>query len=156
MLSYFTCNCWCCSLSKLVPHQTFLPYTFCFLPSCSLSIFCSPSFPSIYRFCGACVTCTLRSQPPPGRSVRQTPGECGFLAATAVSMTTVGCEGTRWGSVGCGWLHPLPLLWCFPLCSTSLWWGDCLLVVTTNQLFSPVVNKHKQISLIRNNDTLSH
>lgn len=140
-----------------------------FMSTCSLiSIFCSlpllwiSSLPSqsvpFLSFCISCFTCTLHSQPPPGQSVHQTPGVCGFLAATAVSMTTAGCGGKRWGSVGCGWLHPPVLPWCFPLCGTSLWWGDCcLLAVTTNQLVSPVLNGHKHYftKIIRNHSLVT-
>lgn len=98
-------------------------------------------------------TCTFHSQPPPVQSVRQTPGVCGFLVVTAVSMTTAGCEGKRWGSVGCGWLHPVALLWCFPPCGTSLWWGDCcLLVVTANQLVSQFNNRKSRLFT----DAISH
>lgn len=107
---------------------------------CSNPLFWTPWVSCVTSFWISCFTCTLHSQPPPGRSVRQTPGVCGSLAVTAVSMTTAGCEGKRWGSVGCGWLHPLVLPWCFRLCGTSLWWGDCcLLVVTTDQLLRPVI-----------------
>lgn len=104
----------------------------------------------IHLFKNHCFTCTLHSLLPPGRSAHQTPGVCGSQAATAVSMTAADCGGKRWDNAGYGWLHPLLLQWCFPLWGTSLWWGDCcLLVVTTDQLVRPVAHKHKPSSLLR-------
>lgn len=86
-------------------------------PLCALSFFPQLRYYTLLSICffsylceSHCFTCTLHSQPPPGQSVRQTPGVCGSLAVTAVSKTTAGCGGKRWDSVGCGWLHPRALL----------------------------------------------
>lgn len=85
--------------------------------------------------CSRWLTCTLRSPPPPAQSGRQIPGVCGSRVARAASTTAAGCGDRRWGSAGCEWLPPPAIQWCFPPCGTSLWWGDCcLLVVTAHQL----------------------